>query len=220
MLEFLQTTSLFSQMAVEEIGPMLQCLGAVEKTYEKGATIARHGDMLTAFGVVISGLVHVSNHDVWGNHNILTILAPGDLFGATYVICERPMEANVSAMEPTKILYLDVNRVMKSCTNACPFHARLIKNLLRVSAENNMALTRKTNYLARRSTREKLLAYLSRQSQKQNSLDFTIPLNRQQLADYLAVDRSAMSNELSKLRREQIIDFDKNWFHLIAVEHI
>jgi CRP-like cAMP-binding protein len=178
------------------------------------------GETVTRVGEVVSGRVHIMKEDFWGNRSILEEFGPGRLFGETYAAAPpSPLEVNVMAAEPCEVLFLDIRRIMTTCSSACRFHARLIRNLLSVTAQKNLLLTRKMGYMARRTTREKLLAYLSAQSQRSGRAAFEIPFDRQQLADYLSVDRSAMSKELCKLRDEGVIKFRKNKFELLGPEH-
>lgn len=212
----LKKSPLFRGVEPEEIRSMLSCLNANEGTYKKGEFIFRNGDRLNTMGLVLSGSVHIIKEDFWGNRTIIGIASAGRLFGETYACVQsEPLEVGVVAAETAEILFLDARRIITVCTSACEFHTRLIQNLLSVLAEKNLMLTKKMEHMARKTTREKLLSYLSEQSLKQGSPVFEIPFNRQQLAEYLAVDRSAMSSELGKLRDEGILTFNKNKFHLL-----
>lgn len=124
------------------------------------------------------------------------------------------MRSDVVAVESCTVLLMDVERVLSRCTNSCAFHARLTENLFALLAEKNRILARKVDYLAQRTTRQRLLAYLSEQAQRAGSAEFTIPFNRQQLADFLSVERSAMSAELSRMQAEGLIETERSWFHL------
>ena len=122
---------------------------------------------------------------------------------------------NAVAVRQSEVLFLDINRIITMCPSGCQFHGRLIRNLLSVIATKNKILTQKLEHMSQRSTREKLLSYLSEQAQRVGKESFDIPFNRQQLADFLSVDRSAMSNELSKMRKEGLLEFDRNHFVLL-----
>lgn len=215
-LEVIKHTALFDGIEQREIEAMMSCLSAEIKTYKKGQTIYRVGDTTSLIGEVLSGSVHIIKEDFWGNRNILSQISLGQLFAETYAaMATEPLEVSVIAAETTEVLFMDVRRIMTTCSSACEFHSRLIRNLLAVTAQKNLMLTRKLEYMAGRTTKEKLLCYLSAESQRQKSAIFEIPFSRQQLADYLAVDRSAMSNELCKLRDRGVLKFEKNRFELL-----
>lgn len=217
--EQLKRTALFGGIEAKEIEAMLTCLDAKTETCKKGRLIYRGGDTTTSVGEVLSGRVHIIREDFWGNRSIISEFGAGQLFGETYALMPyEPMEVSVLAAEDCEILFLDVGRIITVCSSACEFHARLIRNLLLVSAQKNLLLTKKLDFISRRTTREKLLAYLSAQSQQKKSPSFEIPFNRQQLADYLSVDRSAMSGELCRLRDEGVLKFEKNSFELLRGE--
>lgn len=215
-LNVIQKSSLFSGVAAPEIVSMLKCLSAVETEYEKNAFVLRFGESVSSIGLVLSGSVHVVKEDFWGNRNIVMKAVAGQLFAETYAcVQDEALGVSVVAAEPTTVLFLDVRRIMTTCSSACEFHSRLIRNLLTVVAQKNLMLNNKLAHMAQRTTREKLLSYLSEESLRLGSSSFEIPFNRQQLADYLSVDRSAMSNELCKLRDEGILRFEKNSFELL-----
>ena len=213
----LKKSVLFCGIETREIEAMLNCLSAVKRTYEKGEFVWRNGDHVTSMGLVLTGSVHVIEEDFWGNRTILSECSESQIFGDAYA-CMPSVELGVSVVAAGKseILFLDVQKVITVCTSACEFHTRLIRNLLSVLADKNLMLTQKIKHMAKRSTREKLLSYLSEESLKQKNSRFEIPFNRQQLADYLCVDRSAMSGELCKLKKEGVLDFKKNSFHLLS----
>ncbi len=215
----IKRTALFAGIEEDEMEAMLGCLSATVKAYKKGQLIFRVGDTTTLVGEVLSGRVHIIKEDFWGGRSILSEFGCGQLFGETYAAMSfEPLEVSVLAAEPCEILFLDVKRVMTTCSCACVFHTRLIRNLFAASAQKNLMLTRKLECMAGRTTKEKLLSYLSAESQRQKVSSFEIPFNRQQLADYLSVDRSAMSNELCKLRDEGVLEFNKNRFALLQTD--
>lgn len=214
--KLVKRTALFDGIEENEMAAMLDCLSATTKSYKKGQIIYRPGDTISSVGAVLSGSVHIIKEDFWGNRSILSQLGAGQLFGETYAaLPSAPLEVSVYAAESCEVLFLDIRKIISACPSACEFHARLTRNLLAVTAQRNLLLTRKLEYMAQRTTREKLLAYLSAESQRRKSAAFEIPFNRQQLADYLSVDRSAMSNELCKLRNEGILRFERNRFELL-----
>jgi cAMP-binding proteins - catabolite gene activator and regulatory subunit of cAMP-dependent protein kinases len=206
---------LFRGVEGAELRALITCLSPTYKEYGKGAPIFHQGEVVPGIGIVLSGRVLIAEDDFWGNRNILADTVPGDLFGEAYACLpgER-LRVNVIAEEKCNILLLNVPRILTACPSACPFHARLIQNLLMETARKSLTLTRKLSHMVKRTTREKLLSYLSSQSVAQGSATFDIPFNRQQLADYLCVDRSAMSGELCRLRNEGVLSFERNHFQL------
>lgn len=214
-LHLLKQAKLFENIAEDEIESMLQCLAAEQRSYEKGEAIFHSGERITALALLLEGAVHIQKEDYWGNLSILNEITEGEVFGEVYAcLGKEEMLYNAVAVKESVILFLDMNKILTVCPSACPFHSHLIQNLLSVMASKNKALTQKLEHMSKRTTREKLLSYLSGQSIKAGSSSFDISFNRQQLADYLSVDRSAMTVELGKLKREGIIDFQKNVFTL------
>ena len=215
--QFLSQTMLFSGESPEEIKEMLSCLGAVTRSYGKGEIIYHAGECVHSMGLVLSGNVQIESDDVWGNHSVLDDITPGFFFAETYAsLLKEPLMVNVvSAAAKTEVLFLNIGRLLTTCTNSCTHHNRLIHNLLYIMAKKNLMLTRKIDHMGQRSIREKVMAYLSFESEKQKKKTFGIPFNRQQLADYLAVDRSALSAELSRMKKDGLIEFEKNIFTLL-----
>lgn len=213
--KFLANTLLFRGVTPEEIELMMGCLDGYVKTYNKGETIYHSGEYIQKAGLVLSGSVHIENDDLWGNKTILAHVGAGQVFAETYVcIPGEPLMINVVATEPVEILFLNLGKGTKTCARNCAFHGRLIQNLLAISAQKNLNLSRRIFYTTSKSIRGRLLSYLSDQATRYGSLEFDIPFNRQQLADYLGVDRSAMSNELSKMQKESLLTVNKNHFCL------
>lgn len=218
-LPILQKSHLFNGTAQPEIESMLKCLNARVKEYHKNEFILSAGNTTDELCIVLSGSVYILKEDFWGNRSIMTKAVPGSIFAETYACTiDRPLEVSALAGEKTEVMFLDVRRILDTCTNSCPFHTRLIRNLITAMAQKNLMLNEKLTHMSRRNTRGKLLSYLSQQAQRQGSPGFEIPFNRQQLADYLSVDRSAMSSELCKMRDEGLIKFFKNSFLLIKTE--
>lgn len=214
-LKILSQSPLFNNINPCELDSLLPCLNSKILSYKKNEFIYHIGENISSIGLVLSGSVHIIKEDFWGNQSILTKITVGHLFGETYA-CTQSQKLGVSIIttEPTEIIFLNVKCIMTTCSSTCKFHTRLIQNFLYVLAEKNLMLTKKIEHISQRNTRDKLLSYLSSESQRQKSSSFDIPFNRQQLADYLYVDRSAMSNELCKLRDEGILTFNKNTFQL------
>ena len=188
---------------------MLKCLGAVQKRFEKSAVIYHAGDIAHAFGLVLSGRVQVENDDFWGNKSVLASIEAGDTFAETYAFLpQEPMMLNVVAAEASDVLFLNAEQVIQICPDSCPhhWHAPICAICTVVSAQKNLMLSRRIFHTAPKTIRGRVLSYLSFQAAHCGSRAFEIPFNRQQLADYLSVDRSALSNELSKLQREGLPD--------------
>lgn len=214
-LKLLKNTKLFEGITEEEIETVLGCLSASVMSYKKGDIVFHRGERITSVALLLEGGIHIQKEDYWGNLSILNEISEGDIFGEVYACLGNDKILNHAvAVKPSVVLFLDVGRILTLCPSACRFHGRLVQNLLSVLALKNKMLTQKLEHMSQRTTREKLLSYLSEQSLRTGSSSFTIPFNRQQLADFLSVDRSAMSNELSKMRDEGILLFEKNHFVL------
>lgn len=212
---FLENTLLFHGVSPMDIQEMLTCLEADKKTFKKGEIIYHIGDAVHAMGLVLEGRVYIESDDFWGNKSILDNVGQGQVFAETYAcIPGEPLMVNVTAGEDTTVLFLNAERLLKTCSNACTHHSRLIQNLLMASAQKNLSLSRRIFHTASKSIRGRILSYLSDQAAREGGREFDIPFNRQQLADYLSVDRSALSNELGKMQREGILNVRKNHFIL------
>ena len=213
-LKILENSRLFAGIRVDEIQPMLSCLQAVERKYPRGAYIFHTGEEVRALALLVRGTAHIQKEDFWGNRSLLASLAAGDIFAEAYAMPgSGAMRSDVVAVESCTVLLMDVERVLSRCTNSCAFHARLTENLFAL-LEKNRILARKVDYLAQRTTRQRLLVYLSEQAQRAGSAEFTIPFNRQQLADFLSVERSAMSAELSRMQAEGLLETERSHFRL------
>lgn len=215
----LRTCTLFRGIEEVETSAMLECLGASVKAYGKGAYIWMAESKAAQVGIVLSGSVNIIKEDYWGNRTILTKAEKGEMFGEAFSCANMErLPVGVVATENTEIMLIDCKRIITTCSSACIFHSKLIENMLKTLAEKNIIMTQKMEHMGKRTTREKLLSYLSGQAVKAKSNSFTIPFDRQELADYLSVDRSAMSNELSKMRDEGILSYRKNSFVLENTE--
>lgn len=214
-LEIVAQAPLFQGIAKESIGNLLKNLDAQIKEYSKGSFIWQAGEKIQTAGFVVAGKVHILHEDYWGRQNILAQLDRGNLFGEVYpFLPEQSLTVSVEAPNGATIVFLNIRRLLNSSVKS-EADNRFLHNLLHLMAGRNFLLTQKMEYLTKRSTREKLLAYLSEQAHLQQSSKIKIPFNRQQLADFLAVDRSAMSAELSKMQAEKIICYNKNDFELL-----
>ena len=207
----LSDTRLFQGLEEQEIASLLDCLKAAKRCYKKGEVILSEGSATENVGLVLSGMAMISCSDIWGNSSILGHVAPGSVFAEVYAcIPGQPLLVSVSAAEDTNVLFLNVGRVLTTCTNACPFHARLARNLLAVCAYKSLQLSQRIQHTSSKSIRGRLMSYFSECAKGSKSSSFLIPYNRQQPADYLGVDRSAMCHELSKMRKDGMIEYEKN----------
>ena len=207
---------LFHGIKPDERNAMLSCIGYHIGTFPKGDIVAFEGDNLKHIGIIVSGAVDMVKEDLWGNKTMLVRMRKDKLFGETFA-CGSDNLSVVTFLvsEDAKILFMPFDRVMHSCTMACQFHHRLIENMVKIIADKNRDLMRKIDVVSKRTIREKLLAYLSIQAQVQGSRYFEIPLGRVELAEYLCVDRSALTRELTKMKEDGLIDYDKNCFRIL-----
>ena len=214
-LPVLQKTKLFTGIDREEIQAMLSCLGTRVRTYQRGEIVFRQGEKPGSLAVLAEGNLLIQKDDYWGNRSIVNSIVPGEMFGEAYVAPDSGGILNdvVATCNSTVILF-DAGRVITTCSTACRFHAMVVQNLFFALSEKNRSLVQKLEHLSRRTIREKLISYLSEQAKSRQSGMFEIPFNRQQLADFLSIDRSAMSKELCKMRDEGLLEFQKNRFRL------
>ncbi len=216
---FLSKTILFRGIAPQDIQSLMGCLNATTKKYRRDELIFYSGDITSFMGIVLSGSVSIENDDIWGNRSILDLIGPGQVFAENYAcIPGEPLMINAVAGESTEILFLSTESMFSVCANTCAFHNKLIQNMLLLSAQKSLNLSRRILHTSSKTIRGRLLSYLSYQATYHGSKSFEIPFNRQQLADYLNVDRSTMSNELSKMQKDGIIKLNRNHFTLLNTD--
>ena len=213
-LTILTECALFHGLCEAQIREMLPCLSARQSRFRRGQFLLRAGDRVAFAGILLSGEAEVLQEDFWGNRNLLAAVGPGDLFAEAFACAHAVLPVSVLCKTDGSVLYLNVRAVFSPCEKACAQHKALSQNLIRVLAEKNMQLNEKAGFLSQRTTREKLLAYLSAQARRAGSASFRIPFDRQQLADFLSVNRSAMSAELSRMQREGLLCADRSSFTL------
>ena len=215
MLSVLRTSGIFSGISEEETEKMLHCLEVRPETFQKDEYILLAGDRVEAFGLVITGKVLIIQEDFWGYRNILAAVGAGHCFAETFA-CSPGAVLNVSVMAQTnvQVLFLNVKRILTTCPSTCSHHSRMIRNLLSELAQKNLRLNENITQLGQRSRRAKILSYLSAEAQRHGSAEFDIAFSRQQLADYLSVDRSGLSLELSRMQEEGLLEYRKNHFVL------
>lgn len=214
IIKVLLESYLFKGIKNQEAAHLMKCLRARKKTYVKGEAVIAIGDSLSSIGVVLEGEAHIIHEDYWGNKIIFSELREAEVFGEVFAVLNIPSEVSIVANTALTVLWLDINELISVCNHACGYHNQLIRNLLVSISQKNLMLTRKMNQIGKKTIREKLLAYLSSESLKARSNHFKISFDRQELADYLFVDRSALSNEISKLKKEGIIKNRKNEFEI------
>ena len=214
--DILRKCPLFDQIGDESLDEMLGCLGAKKCSYKKGDTVLAEGDKAKYLGIVLKGSVQLVRVDYYGNRSILTSIEPPQLFGEAFACAGLDsVPVDVVAAEDTDILLTDAMHIARPCENACAFHRQMTLNLLQIVARKNLVLHRKIEITSKRSTREKLMTYLLLQAKKAGSSTFTIPYDRQELADYLGVERSGLSTEIGKLRNEKVLECRRSTFTLL-----
>lgn len=212
----LRRTLLFSGIDEGDFGAILSCLGARFVRFGRGETILDEGDAAQDLGVVLSGSAQVSRTDYRGNRSLMARLGPADLFAEAFACAGvSAMPVSVTALEETDALLIRADRILHACTCACSFHQQLILNLTRILALKNLSFSRKIEVTSQRTTREKLLTYLALEARQAGASSFTIPFDRQELADYLEVERSGLSAIIGKLRQEGVLACEKNHFTLL-----
>lgn len=212
----LETCPLFDGIDLNDLSSMLTCLGARVSKYQKNQIIFQEGEAAKYVGIVLSGAAQIIREDFYGNRSIVARIEAAELFGESFACAGvTALPVSVAAAEDCQVMLIDCRRITVSCTSACSFHSRMIFNLLRMVATKNLVFNQKIEITSHRTTREKLMAYLLMQAKQNKSSSFTIPYDRQALADYLGVDRSAMAVEISKLRKDGIIACEKSHFELL-----
>lgn len=215
-LEILKKCSLFGDIEEQELLTMLDCLGARVVSFDKKYTILTEGSSAKYIGILLRGSARMFRLDYYGNRSIIGEIKEGELFGEAFVCAEiDSLPVSVVAEEPCEVMLIEGSHVLNTCCNNCAFHRRLIFNLMRDLAKKMIVFHQRIEVTSKRTTREKLMAYLNLQAKKAGRPSFDIPFDRQELADYLEVDRSGLSAEIGKLKREGIIDCRKNRFRLL-----
>ena len=212
-LPIIRSSQLFSGISEDELTDMLSCLKAEKRTFPKETFLLRAGDTAESIGLVLSGSVLIIQEDIWGNRNILSKAGPGQTFAAAFA-CAPGSVLNVSvlAQTPVTAIFLNVKRILNICPSYCAHHSRIVRNLLGELAEKNLRFGEKLTHMGQRTTRAKLMSYFSAEAKRLGKYEFDIPFSRQQLADYLAVERSGLSLELGKMKKDGLLDFHKNHF--------
>lgn len=209
-----QTCSLFHDMEINNIQILCNDMQAYQQSYKKGSYIAHPGDEIHAIAMIEEGRVSIEQEDFMGNRNLLTTLHPFDVFNEVFACAKEKTNVHVACETDTTILFLNIENILHGVYKE-EVVTQFMRNLLQTMAQKNLMLNMKVTHLTKRSMEDKVISYLSSQAQFHNSNSFTIPFNRQQLADYLSVDRSALSNTLSKLQDKGYLKFHKNHFTIL-----
>lgn len=198
----------------KELDEMQTLHGMHRHSYQKGEMILHSGYIAQEMGIVLSGSVHIENVNVWGTRSILQAVPAGQMFAETYVMCREPLMVDVVCAEDAQILMIDITTLLREENRQKTWHPKLYHNLLMGAFQKNLALSNRIFCTTPKSVRGRVLSFLSYQSVRAGGAEFTIPFDRQEMADYLNLDRSALSKELGKMRRDGLIDFRKNHFVL------
>lgn len=214
--ELVKSCPLFRGIDPEDLGAMLKCMSAREIEPERGEFIMTTPGSAPLMGVVLAGEVEMISEDYFGKKSLLTVLPVGSVFGESYS-CVKARNRTIAyqASGKCRVLLLDYDRILHACKLVCRFHHRMIENMVELIAEKNLELIEKLEVTSRTSIREKLLTYLTRQAERTGSATFQVPMGRTELAEYLCTDRSAMTRELSRMREEGLVAFDKRTFTLL-----
>lgn len=215
-LELLKKVKLFSGISSENILDMLKCLAASAKELKKDGFILTAGNSVNNIGIVLEGQLHIVKEDINGERSLIATLAPTDIFGEA-LCCAGVLDSPVSvfADKDSKVMLLGFSRILKTCSNSCSYHTKLIENMLQMLAQKNLQIQTRMDFLSKKTIRERLISYFNFIALKQGR-DFTIPLNREELADFLCINRSALSRELGNLKDEGLINYNKNHFTLLT----
>ncbi|MBQ8310752.1 MAG: Crp/Fnr family transcriptional regulator [Clostridia bacterium] len=215
-LEIIKKCPLFDDIKEEELMKMLTCLGAHVEHFDKKYTVFSEGSPAKYIGILLSGNAQVVQHDYYGNRNLLTEIRPSEVFAEAFACADIPtLPVSVIAIEPCDVMFIDSAHILHTCSNHCTFHQQLIYNLMKDLAAKTILFHRRIEITSKRSTREKLMTYLMQRAKDANANSFEIPFDRQELADYLEVDRSGLSAEIGKLKKEGVLDAQKNRFTLL-----
>lgn len=215
-LNVLKKCPLFFDVTEDSIIAMLGCLKARADTFDKNYTILSEGSPAKYIGIVLSGSVQIARTDYYGNRSILGNLREGELFSEAFACMQMDsMPVSVIANEKSEIMFIDCNYILHTCQKGCQHHQKLIYNLMKVLASKTVMFQQKIEVISKRTTRDKLLTYLTICAEKNNKNSFKIPFTRQELADYLEVDRSGLSAQISKLRKEGVLECRRNYFKLL-----
>ncbi len=215
-LDIILNTPLFDNLTQDDAKDLLSCMNAHSETFPKESFIFLAGNVPSGIGIMLTGKAKIIKEDIYGNLSVIDSLEAGDIFGEVFacaMIDEIPV--TVEADTECEVLLMDYQKVITSCSTNCVFHSMLIKNMLKILAQKNMFLNNKNDILTSRTTREKIMKFLENMAAQRDQLSFDIPFDRQELADFLGLNRSAMTREMLKMKEDGLIDFNKNHFKLL-----
>lgn len=216
-LNQLKKLILFKGMNDSDINAALSHLNAIEKSYKKGALLMRASNVTDRMGLVLEGSVTIESNDIWGNRTVLSNVGRGQFFAETYALLENePMLVDVVANENCRILFLRIGSLNKLISIKSSWATTLIANLLTVSTRKNLLLSGRSFHTSPKTIRGRVMSYLNTLSLQKGTDEFDIPFDRQQLADYLNLERTALSKELGKMQRDGLIEFKKDHFCLLS----
>jgi len=207
-------TFIFQNLTKEEIEDMNTLHFLRTASYEKNTMIFQTGDIVHEIGMVLSGSVNIESIDLWGNKSILSHVPEGHAFAETYALCHEPMMVDAITSENSEIAFVNTDILLNEQHLGKTWYSKILHNLLLIFAQKNLVLSNRIFCTSAKTIRERLFTYFSNLSVKNGSKTFQVPFDRQQMADYLNLDRSALSKELGKMRKEGLIDFHKNTFTL------
>lgn len=214
--EIISEAPLFSGISCEDLQSLMGCLQARVIAVQKGEPVFLEGDAAGFVGIVLEGSIQLERYDYYGDRSVIGWAESGDIFGETFACAGiKTMPVSAYAQQNSRVMMLSFGKMLTVCSNACPFHNKLVKNMMRLVAKKNLELSGKIRIMSRKTTREKLMEYLLEQAKRADSSEFTIPFDRQALADYLGVERSAMSAELGKLKNAGILETKGSHFRLL-----
>lgn len=207
---------LFKQITEAQLKNLLPCLQAQTRNYKRDQYLFLEGDPATKIGILLSGSILLLKEDYYGNRNVYNIVNELELFGTSFAFADiEDLPVSAVANEDSKVMWIECGRIARTCSKACLFHTQLIENLLQITAQKSIQLQQKIEFAFKKTTKEKVMAYLMNEAKIANSNTFTIPYDRQALADYLGVERSAMSTEIGKLQKEGRIKVNRNHFQIL-----
>lgn len=206
---------MFTGISEDDLRCFLSCSDARVRMYEKKEIIFEMGDQVNWIGILLSGQVDGVQEDYWGNQMLLGRFLAGDVIADAFVLAgEEAIPYTALSVRNSEMLMISHENLVSPCECVCPFHSQIILNMLSVSAKKSMLLLKKIRHITMRSMREKVLSFLSEEAMRAGSNKFTILYDRERLANYLGVDRSALSAELSRMQREGLLSYNKNAFEL------
>lgn len=206
-------TIIFKDLTDKETEYIEKMMGLPVKKYQKDEIILHSGETVKDICIVLGGSVQIENNDIWGNKSILNMVEQGEVFAEAYAcVSNEPLMVDAVANEPCEIMFLNVPKLFALPESKAK--NKLIRNLVTISSRKNLHLSQRIFHTSSKTIRGRVLSFLSQQAGKQKSKFITVPFNRQQMADYLSLDRSALSKELAKMKADGLIDYHKNTFKL------